>query len=180
MWYLSPSPGPPVISIKMPLLNEPGATRSVVPETLADIWSIPFISIERAGQDAKYADTGGWCDTCSVMYTTRTSSELSPPEPRERFDIWPERPASAAGSGEVEAVEGLGLIFESRLIPLRMLLELRSLCPLLMLIVSEGKGVFKAGAEWVYVVWIPNCWAESGEYGGTSQCERKCSPRTEL
>ena len=57
----------------MPLLKCPGATRSVVPDTLADIWSMPAMSMCRDGHEAKYAETGGWCETCSVRKTTRTA-----------------------------------------------------------------------------------------------------------
>ena len=66
MWYVSPTPASPVMRTKMPLLNEPGMTRSVVPDTFAEIWSIPASSRCRLGHAAWYADTGGWCDTCSV------------------------------------------------------------------------------------------------------------------
>ena len=38
--------------MKIPLLHEPGVTRSVVPETFAEIWSMPRISIKREGQVA--------------------------------------------------------------------------------------------------------------------------------
>jgi hypothetical protein len=36
----------------MPLLNDPGATRTVVPLTFALIWSMPAISTPRKGHEA--------------------------------------------------------------------------------------------------------------------------------
>ena len=64
-----------------------------------------------------------------------------------------------------------------------MLLELRSLRALLILRVSDGNAVVDACGD-VCVVCVPSIGGCLGseEYrtGGTSQCARKCSPRTEL
>jgi hypothetical protein len=114
----------------MPLLNEPGMILIVVPATRAEIWSMPDNSMCRDGHVAWYADTGGWCDTCSVRKPMRMRSALdkvgtspassrslasSAPTPRLRLDIW----ASRLDSTDVAAVEGDGRPpLEKRLAPL--------------------------------------------------------------
>jgi hypothetical protein len=130
-------------------LNCPGATRSVVPDTFADIWSIPDISIDLAGQEAKYADMGGWWDTCSVRYIMRTASaggevrgvvELGV---RLRLDTCAARLSSSVSCcGDVGAVDGLRVLrLEKALMPLVVLFEL---LPLLTLPVSTqgSSGMF--------------------------------------
>ena len=88
--------------------------------------------------------------------------------------MWPVRSASWTCCGEVGAVEGLALTLERRLRPLRVLLELRSLRPLLILRVSDGNAVVdvcgEGGACVVCVPKIGGCLG-SEEYrtGGTSQ-----------
>lgn len=83
------------------------------------------------------------------MYTTRMGSALVGSPSKDRLDMAAVRPASTGCSGEVGAVEVLCLACESKLNPLRVLLELRSLRSLLILMVSEGRVMVDAGAEWV-------------------------------
>ena len=96
----------------------------------------------------------------------------------------PAKSGSTTCPGEVGAVEGLALDLERRLRPLLVLLELRSLRALLMLKVSDVKTAEGACGEDPCVVCVPGIGGCLGseEYrtGGTSQCVRKCSPRTEL
>src|ERR1700733_10240871 len=114
--------------MKIPWLNCPGNTFNVVPDTFAEIWSIPRSSSEREGQETWYADTGGWCETCSVRNTTLAGAPF-----RLRLDIW-SATSAWAGCGVVGAVEGLFPGLERVLRPLRVLFEL---LPLFMLDVSE-------------------------------------------
>lgn len=39
-----------------------------VPVKLALIWSKPLAVMPFSGQLMKYAETGGWCEVCSVKY----------------------------------------------------------------------------------------------------------------
>lgn len=58
--------------MKIPRLWTPGVTRMLVPVNFALSWSNPRAVIPLAGQSTKKAETGGWCEVCSVMYETRT------------------------------------------------------------------------------------------------------------
>lgn len=47
-------------------------TRILVPVNFALNWSNPYAEIPLTGQSTQKAETGGWCEVCSVMYETRT------------------------------------------------------------------------------------------------------------
>ena len=70
-WYCSP---PRFFnSMKMPRLWAPGITRMLVPVNFALNWSKPRAIIPFSGQSTKKAETGGWCDVCSVKNDTFTA-----------------------------------------------------------------------------------------------------------
>ena len=76
IWYSSSSRFFKLIN--MPKLCAPGVTRILVPVNLALSWSKPRALMPFTGQSTKKADTGGWCEVCSVMYDTLTCLLLVP------------------------------------------------------------------------------------------------------
>ena len=167
--------------------------------TRTEIWSMPERVMCRAGQDATYALMGGWWEICSVRYATRRETPAAvdmdvggevveaetEPEPdsavlaveaRERFESWAETFDSTTVDGDLFTVGEDQPFMESRLpiAPTRPDLSEPLIVP-----ASEWERCGLWGASmWVVMIGVRS--SGSYEIGGTSQCMRKFSPRTEL